>query len=306
MPDGVVKRLGRTWQVQEVGELGDTTVQFDLADLFVNNATVSGFTLIIDDDTDFSSGAATSSAVSYTNNTVTFNNVDFEDGDYFTLGTEVPSVAPGGIYEDLLVWLKADVGVVGSDSVSSWGDQSPGDNDFIQGTGNRRPTIISDGINFNPALSFADDNFLRDVDGERYINRNDALSTFVAINADSTSSDEFIFSTLDGTGEVPWSLRFDAAGEDSGHSNTLRTGINTTGTGEFYEADEADLIKDTPQILGVSWSSGNTPNFYVEGRSIAAENTSVKSGTISNAKNVRIGDDNNQRFLNGDIGEVIF
>ena len=108
LSDSGVKRLGRIWQAQEVGEVGTTTVQFDLSDLTVSGTAVADFRLIIDSDTDFSAGAVTVNANSYASDIVTFNNVDLEDGDYFSLVTKDVVLAPGGISDNLEVWLKAD------------------------------------------------------------------------------------------------------------------------------------------------------------------------------------------------------
>ena len=61
----------------------------------VSGTVASDFRLIIDTDSDFSTGATVVSASSYVGGIVTFTGVNLNDGQFFTLGTEVnqPPVA---------------------------------------------------------------------------------------------------------------------------------------------------------------------------------------------------------------------
>jgi len=64
------------------------------------------------------------------------------------------SVGPGGITDQLLVWLKADAGV--SSIGTSWQDQSCNANNYTTVTG---PTVISNDINSNPAIQILSGGF---------------------------------------------------------------------------------------------------------------------------------------------------
>ena len=89
----------------------------------------------------------------------------------------------------------------------------------------------------------------------------------------------------------------------------MRAGLNSGGSNKFYEADEADLTKDTPQVLGLSWSSGNAPSFYVEGRAVSADPTTAASGALYGADRLHIGGSTASGSGNdwdGNISEVIF
>lgn len=311
MPDGVTKRLGRIWKFDETGDIGTTTITFDLTGLSISGAVASDFLLITDTDTTFTSGAATTSAVSYATSTniVTFTGVDIVDNSFVTLGTDVLTVAPGGISDNLTLWLKADAGVTeSSGAVTDWADQTTNGYDFTQGTSANRPASTSNAMNYNSAITFDGSNdFLEDADGESYIEGNSAISTFVAVDADTAAFDGYIFTTsidADLT-EAPWSLRFDDSGAESSRNDTLKTGINAAGTDELYEADDDNLTKSTPLVAGVSWNSGSNPIFYVEGRSVSSYTSPTQSGTLNDADFVRIGDDGNQDFWDGHVGEVI-
>ena len=90
LPPGISKRLGRIWRFQETGNIGSVTLKFYLSGLSVAGDSATDFTLITDNNTNFSSGAATTSASSYSSSTkvVTFTDVDIDDNDYIALGTE--------------------------------------------------------------------------------------------------------------------------------------------------------------------------------------------------------------------------
>ena len=152
------------------------------------------------------------------------------------------SVWIGGIADDLRLWLMADDGVtaVGSDDkVTDWADQSGQEHDFTQSTGDhRRPEERANAINFNPAIDFnrtGSSDFLVDDDAEDYLEGLTAVSSFVAVDSDSTDNDQFIFSTSNDS-EAPWGLRFDALGELSGKSNSLKTGLKLGDDNKLYEA----------------------------------------------------------------------
>jgi hypothetical protein len=64
------------------------------------------------------------------------------------------SVSPGGVSDQLLVWLKADAGT--SSLGTSWQDQGCNANHYTTVSG---PTVISNDINFNPAIEILSGGF---------------------------------------------------------------------------------------------------------------------------------------------------
>ena len=89
LPPGTGKRLGRIWRFDETGDIGTITLAFDLSGLTATGNSADDFTLITDTDTTFTTGAATTSATSYSTSTkiVTFVGADIADNDYVALGT---------------------------------------------------------------------------------------------------------------------------------------------------------------------------------------------------------------------------
>ena len=57
--------------------------------------------------------------------------------------------------------------------------------------------------------------------------------------------------------------------------------------------------------FGVSWKSGNAPNFYVEGRSISANPATTVGGVLDGVHHLFIGGRTSNNWY-GDISEVIF
>ncbi|MEM9340098.1 MAG: hypothetical protein AAGA66_15285, partial [Bacteroidota bacterium] len=145
IPSNVLLRLDREWRVQEKGTVGNVTLTIDISGVDPDGAeadftgrTAAGFMLLIDDGGDFSNGITRSfSPVSYdaASEVVTFE-VDFEDGDIFTLATSLSPSGPGGVTSGIQLWLRGDEGVVDVAGNITWDDQSGNGNHAIQSGGN--------------------------------------------------------------------------------------------------------------------------------------------------------------------------
>ncbi len=145
------QRLTREWRVTETGTIGSVKVRLpDNGSALTSKlpAEVGTVYLLTDADGDFSSGA-TEVAMTL-NGTDWEGNVDLTNGQYFTFATNVPAV-PGCVAGNLSLWLKADLGVIGSPAVTAWADQSIYSNPItVVGA----PQITST-INFNPAIALS-------------------------------------------------------------------------------------------------------------------------------------------------------
>ncbi|WP_139135311.1 T9SS type A sorting domain-containing protein [Roseivirga sp. 4D4] len=171
MPDTIDARLTRVWRVAEEKEVQTTSVSFDLTGLGLSS-NAADFSLLIagsnavtvsGNDADFSNATVVSGGT-FNGNIITFTGIDLEDGQYFTLGTDFETCAPGGVEADLALWFEADSGTNtttnGSD-VTSWEDQSLNGTDAAEANGGgtpAEPTFVTSGTNFNPAISFTDQN----------------------------------------------------------------------------------------------------------------------------------------------------
>jgi len=100
LPVGPVSRLDRTWRVEETNDVGTVSVSVDISGLGITSNAAAKLGLIIDSDTDFTSGATVEAGDALVDGVVTFNNVSFTDGDYFTLGI-IPVNIGDRIWSDL-------------------------------------------------------------------------------------------------------------------------------------------------------------------------------------------------------------
>ena len=168
VPAGTVERLTKIWKVDETGGaggVGTVTISFDITSLGVDQGNTT-FNIIISPSTatmpdDLTSATVVSGGTFSTVNgrvLVTFTEVDFADGDFFTIAGDVQTTAPGGVSSGLSVWLRADEGVnESSNLVSSWANLGPSGGDASQGNGTEQPTFVTEAQNFNPVLDFDGD-----------------------------------------------------------------------------------------------------------------------------------------------------
>ena len=95
LPPTANARLDRVWRVDQTGDVGTVTVEFDLNALTVTGTVASDFRLAVKNtNSDFTSGATLLSATSYAGGILTFDNVDFTGDDYFTLITDLVPLPP--------------------------------------------------------------------------------------------------------------------------------------------------------------------------------------------------------------------
>ncbi|QEF97024.1 hypothetical protein Mal15_10540 [Stieleria maiorica] len=157
-PAGIANRLDRIWRVSEAGDIGTTTISFDLSGLTYSGATAADFNLIVDNNTDFNLGATLVSAASYDAGTgiVTFTGVDLADGNYFSLGTSVPTNAAPTINNlagDTLSYTEGDAATV----IEQGGNVTVTDGDSANfNTGNLTVSVFAGGDNTEDVLSIRD------------------------------------------------------------------------------------------------------------------------------------------------------
>ncbi|MEM7130360.1 MAG: SdrD B-like domain-containing protein [Chloroflexota bacterium] len=133
-------RMSRVWRVAENSEVG--TIEFC-------TSSAATYLLVNNSDSSFAPGTTTELALTPGSAGNCVSGLNLADGAYFTLGF-IPT-GPGDVKANLKLWLKANNGVNGSTPVTQWGDSSGNGRDAVSIVG---PDLLSDGINFNPALDF--------------------------------------------------------------------------------------------------------------------------------------------------------
>lgn len=289
-------RLGRIWRVDISGTPGDVTVTFDLSGGIFNSTNASDYALLIHSSTAFASGVAHITGRSLSGSTLTFTNVNFADGDYFTLGMPTPP-APGGVVNNLNLWLKANQGVTGGGSASAWADQSGNNFNVTQATGANQPAILSNQFNFNPSLQFdgSNDN-LQNAGGTLGTNTFTDVYAF-AVSRTNVVQNSYVFFETNAVGQfslrAPWS-----DGNiywEPGNTGTNRVFANWGGntTSPFLWALTASTTA-TP--------SGQRQDILRNGFTLASDLT--MNGFSGNNSAFSVGSGGGS-FYRGEVGEVV-
>ncbi len=317
MPDTIDFRLNRVWRVSEEKEVQTTSVSFDLAGLGLSSS-AANFSLLIAGS---SSAANFSSATVVTGGTfsgdvITFTGIDLEDGQYFTLGTDFETCAPGGVEADLAVWFRADVEVFNTgttqatngQNVATWADQSLNTNNATEANGGGtpdEPTFQTSGENFNPTVRFTDPG----------TTNYSFLTTASRPAQDDMSLIAVLSTTQTDAGAEHWQapaiLGADhgntGANYALGHSNGRVLAKIENGDGVGAQSPVSPLYNDGVTRIATATRvvSGNT-ELYINSESIATDASDATSLTAPDA--IGIGNHESSSTATqfaGDISEVI-
>ncbi len=301
VPTGIDQRSQRTWFVQTNGTPGAVTLTLTLGGSFLNTGNVAEYALLVDSDPDFSNGASiiTAGAV-LEGNLLTFPNVNFSDGDYFTLSLTPITEFPGNVASDLSLWLRADAGTnttTNGTGITSWEDQSVNGSDAI-GTGDAVYSNVNN-FNFNPTISFSDD--AQAITGR--FNRNNGIGSTV-----------FVVGEL--SAESPRTGIFEFGGERPGlpvDSNSRQL-LFTEGYA-FPNLSDAPINLNTPTLFSIQ-DQGNQDGFVVNQNNSLLDSETSKSGSFNSSfTNTSLGeqpyyylgdDGTGDDEFTGEIAEVIY
>ncbi|RXP48554.1 LamG domain-containing protein, partial [Lutibacter sp. HS1-25] len=172
--------------------------------------------------------------------------------------------APGGVFTDLNLWLKADAGtntIIEGNGITSWVDQSPLGFDAM-GTGNT--TYLSSFSNFNPGLNFTDDD--RPLSGN--ISRtNGTGSTIFVVGNISTVNDKALIELGTASSRAFFIDRRYAANPPDLYSlqinNTFVWSVSDPGgtaSAMIYE-DGNNIHTNGTKAFSTSWSTGGS--YYI-------------------------------------------
>ena len=159
VPPSYIKRLNRIWKTTVVGSPGTVDLTIDLEQLGLPlNLNDSMYVLLIDNDTEFSTGATIhTDGMSLDGNVISFTGVTFADSNFFTIALKGGAyTGPVGIDRNIKLWLKADAGVTGTAPITTWEDQSG--NGYTATVPTNGPDLLEDPINFNKVLNFNQSN----------------------------------------------------------------------------------------------------------------------------------------------------
>lgn len=173
--------------------------------------------------------------------------------------------APGGVVTGLISWLKADAGVTGTTTVSTWDDQSGNGNGAVDPS-TVGPELLPGHINYNPALNFALNEGL-----VMAATLNTAPYTVsIVYNTNGVSTPRRAIQSA----SINWLI-----GPYSGGHNHFANGWVTS---------SGPTVSQGLSVMASAVNTGSTSQFYVEGVDVTLNNTFVSAP--------------GQLFLGGDIG----
>ena len=174
-------RMNRVWQVANTNSVGGVEVC-----VLSNRGTEYRSHLVVNaGDNTFASGnieTALTPKVINSENYMCANGVTLSDGDYLTFAGIV--TAPGGVGTNLQYWVRADGQIADNGTqVTSWIDETglQGDFDFSTGT----PKLEENIINFNPAVDFMPNAYLRYTSKRFILNATEGEIFYVLQNTDT-------------------------------------------------------------------------------------------------------------------------
>ncbi len=226
--------LTRQWMVQEKGNALDSVyVAFDVDDAeFDVPDVISGEYMMIVDvngDGSFEDETPVRLTSDASNSSLWYAKYNFADGDVFTLVSGI--VAPGGVSNDLQLWLRADRGINGFIPANIWTDFFNGKECTVQGAKLELLSDSSDYLarhNFNTGVTFTNQDTVVVYSG--FNDFTGGLASFVvALPASGELTDDF-FSLEDASNSNKVSLgqsSADLAGY-SGNISTHAAAIDTT------------------------------------------------------------------------------
>lgn len=302
---GYPYRLAKAWRVDQTGTTGLVSVSFDLSVGIFNTGNAADYGLAIKNaNADFSSGATVNNNSSplppvFNGNVITFRNVTFADGDYFTL--VLPNIpAPGGVVGNVQLWLKGNSGVTDAGGVASaWTDQSGNGFNVTQNNASARPAIQANQSNFNPAIKFDGTDDQLSLTGGimgtgTYNDFNAIIVSRAAANATNTQLYEAQASGGRINMHIPWNnnnIYWDAGDAGTNRLNTNWNGVLNTNY----------LWTLTSSVSGTA--SGAKKDIFRNGLRIA--NNNAQNSFTGNNSTFYLGSQAGNNFTNGDISEIV-
>lgn len=199
---------------------------------------------------------------------------------------------------DLLLWLRADLGVVlNGAAVETWQDQSGNGHHVTQVTPADRPVVSAAAIGGKPAIDFSGSKFLEN-----------ALTNMVAAN--TARSALCVAKNINGclisirrSTAHSCSLFFEAAGTMYIHGDGVNMTSNVTIADASAETRSAtNAFYSCHRFVG----GANNPSLFLNGTSRPITSVGTQQATEDGSTGFLIGKNASDQFCNGLIAEVIY
>lgn len=264
--DGVNARLDRIWRVQETGTIGTVTIAWPSTDASV--------ALVVSNDAVFNGSdiAVTTTAITINGTAYQQASVDLTNGQYFTFAAI--SVAPGGSWKDLGLWLASDAaGVNPGSNAPDWDDISRSNNP-VESVGTRTLQQPDATHNFQPYFnSFSTSSYFRDNNSSLAAQntfQSTAMTMFAVARVTHATNDGRIMGIDDGTnhgGDPGLSIddarpRFHRATNSATLTGTLSSPVGRSGVFSSYTSGTTlgvgiDGVYNTTSIASTGGMTGD-------------------------------------------------
>ncbi|KGL63876.1 choice-of-anchor D domain-containing protein [Polaribacter sp. Hel1_85] len=218
-------------------------------------------------------------------------NVDYRDN---TEDPVVPGVASN------LLWLRADIDVTGTTSVTEWLDQANDIALIAENTIGTGPEKIDTGLNFNPTLEFDGTDEYMFIDGG-ILGNNVQVDDIWVYAVSLTNVDDYVYNTSQGTGNTRFYFLTPNQNSEfafkfgSADAITTNWGANT---GEFN-------LWNAGSSTSTSTPSNSNKSLYRNGLELATDN--IAASVVSNSsQDFYLGSRNGtQNYLDGEVAEIM-
>ena len=229
--------------------------------------------------------------IGYETETAWADGTDFDGKNWATYFTYTVQQLPE---YGLVLWLDAlAITSLGDGcSVSEWADRSVNGNNATQGTSDKQPTYVMNGLNGLPVVRFDGSNDFLITEN---VSLGNSISVFAVVKAEDKMSGD------------PHDWKYNQGIVTQYKDGRYILDINSTATGfQFYDGSWIKAYADATnwQLYGAIREYGLTNRLYINGAKVASQSTSV--GTPGSTNPIKIGFSGDySRYLKGDIAEIL-
>jgi len=234
---------------------------------------------------------------------ITINNADCDEGVYdFAVQGDGTQAAPGGISTGLRLWLKADAGVTGTTTVTQWNNQA---STSFNATATTGPELLSNGLNFNPILSFdqANSEVMNIAGGIFGGNTFNDVHVFLLGRTKSINNSQAFYEGLNASTNIKVSAHLPFGDNnvywDAGDIGGINARLSTAWGGNTTDSYIWSFNYST-----TATPDGNNQDIRRNGLNIANDATAV-SFTGNNENFFIASDETSSAFWDGNIGDMI-
>ncbi|MGN6420655.1 MAG: T9SS type A sorting domain-containing protein [Pseudobacter sp.] len=269
---GISHRFAATWKVQNQGAVG--TVRIAWPKGLLNLKLIQSADAVFD-ATDIISDMASNET---TINGVVYNYTDviLSNGQYFTFGAKVPS--PGGVVDGLMMWHKADDGVVAPGAKNKWQDVSGNGRDVMQNNNaTYQPLLVTANsykadnktysFNFNPFYYFDGTNDFFYREGDLY---------FPSVNSPGST-----YGVMFNSGRGGWNTPYGWADDDPNFFRWDERYELWRDNGRALMTTDMDARTLPANIGGMLWRGNGINGVYMNINGKTYSSTSTHIGTLN-------------------------